>query len=391
MPPISLVIRGGQHALHQNRLKRVKRIAIVFEFGTLNGGEHSMLAVVDRLKADFEFVAIAPEAGRLADRLKSERIEHIPLTLRDEANARLPRDAACRNLVKAVKQCSPDLLHANSLSMGRLTGAIAGDIDVPCAAHLRDIIKLSNAAIEDLNRNDVLIAVSHATRKFHVEQGLEENKTGVVYNGVDCELFHPEPSTGVLKTELQIPDDGFLVATIGQIGLRKAQDVLAAAAILASERLPEAHYLLVGERNSSKAESIEFERNVARRFDEAGIGNQLHQLGYSEDIDFLMNESDLLVHCAHQEPLGRVLLEAAAAGLPIVATNVGGTSEILQDGVSARLIPANDPQALAAAIIESYDDPNQRDEFSSAARKRVESLFNVDRAARALAEVWQIV
>ena len=83
--------------------------------------------------------------------------------------------------------------------------------------------------------------------------------------------------------------------------------------------------------------------------------------------------------------------EAAAAGLPVVATNVGGTSEILQDGVSARLIPANDPQALAEAVIQLHADPDQRDEFSSAARKRVESLFNVDRAARALAEVWEFV
>lgn len=372
------------------------RIAIAFEFPTLSGGEQSMLAVVDRLLSatphgDFQFVAIAPERGRLADALASRGMHHIPLELRDAAGARLPRDVVCRNLISAVIQAAPDLLHANSLSMGRLTGAIAGDLPVPCAAHLRDILGLSRAAVADLNRNRRLVAVSHATKDFHAAQGLAAERTSVIYNGLDCERFAPRPSTAWLKAELQLPRDSFLAATIGQIGLRKGQDVLAAAAAVVGHQAPNLHFLLVGERLSSKAESLAFERDLADRFRAAGLADRLHRLGYRADVDRLLNEIDLLVHPAHQEPLGRVLLEAAAAGVPIVATAVGGTPEIVEDGVSARLIPPNDPAALAAAILELHSRPALRQEFARAARHRVESMFSIERAAAELAALWRTV
>jgi glycosyltransferase involved in cell wall biosynthesis len=278
--------------------------------------------------------------------------------------------------------------------MGRLTGAIAGEAGCRCVAHLRDIIRLSGRAIADLNRNDLLIAVSQATRDYHVAQGLDAARTRVVYNGVDCERFHPRAATGSLKRELQLPADSFLIATIGQIGLRKGQDVLAEAAVLLKDRLPTAHYLLVGARHSAKAESITFEKNVQARFADAGLplrdmAGRLHCVGYREDVDRLLNEVDLLVHPAHQEPLGRVLLEAAAAGTPIVATDVGGTGEILEDGRSARLVPPNDPQALADAIIELHDARQLRTRFSTAARERAEALFNIRAAADGLATIWR--
>jgi glycosyltransferase involved in cell wall biosynthesis len=102
-----------------------------------------------------------------------------------------------------------------------------------------------------------------------------------------------------------------------------------------------------------------------------------------------MNEIDLLVHPAHQEPLGRVLLEAAAAGLPIVATDVGGTSEILSDGHSSRLIRPDDPKMLATAIEELIRDPEMRQRFAAAARAEIESRFPVQRAAEELRRLWK--
>ena len=349
-----------------------------------------MLAVIDRLAgAAFEFVALAPPAGRLADAFKRRGISHIPLELRDACGTRLSRRHACENLAGAIRRCCPALIHANSLSMGRLTGAIAAELKLPSVAHLRDILKLSRAAVDDLNRNRLLLAVSQATKKFHVEQGVRAERTRVLYNGVDASRFRPRAPTGNLRRELGLSDDSFLVATIGQIGLRKGQDVLAEAAALLARRLPNVDYLLVGERYSSKAESIAFERNVLARFQEAGIGDRLHRLGYRGDVDRLMNEVDLLAHPAHQEPLGRVLLEAAASGLPIVATAVGGTGEILPGGESARLVPAGDSQALAEAIAELHGDPKKRAELAAAARKRILAQFDVDRTAREQAAIWR--
>ena len=348
-----------------------------------------MLAVIDRLQgAGFEFVALAPRTGRLADAFRDRNLAHIPLKLRDETGNRLSREQASENLQEAIQRCAPRLVHANSLAMGRLTGTIAEEIKIPCIAHLRDIIKLSKAAVADLNHNRRLIAVSEATKTFHAAQGLDAEKTCVVYNGVDCERFQPRNSTGRFKQELDLPDDAFLIVTIGQIGLRKGQDVLAEAAAFSAARLPNAYYLLIGERNSSKNESIEFERNIIRRFSEAGLEKRLCRLGYRNDVDDILNEIDLLVHPAKQEPLGRVLLEAAAAGVPIIATDVGGTGEILRDGISARLIPPNDPRKLAEAIVELSADPHTRKRLAEQARQRVEERFNIEHASMELASVW---
>ena len=98
-----------------------------------------------------------------------------------------------------------------------------------------------------------------------------------------------------------------LVATIGQIALRKAQDVLALAAARVKSDL---HYLVIGERYSKKAESQAFEESIFERFEAAGLGHRVHRLGYRDDVPALLTEIDILVHTAHQEPLGRVLSEA---------------------------------------------------------------------------------
>ena len=101
-----------------------------------------------------------------------------------------------------------------------------------------------------------------------------------------------------------------------------------------------------------------------------------------------MSAADLLVHSAHQEPLGRVLLEAAASELPIVATNVGGTGEILQDSRDAILVPPASHAALAEAIATALDDPDGGERRAESARRRIEQKFGVQGAADALLESW---
>ncbi|MBM81177.1 MAG: hypothetical protein CMJ78_11365 [Planctomycetaceae bacterium] len=366
------------------------RIAVVFEFPSLNGGEHSMLAIFDQLnKSEFEFVAIAPPTGRLADAFKERNIEHVPLELRDGNGERLPQSQAHEQLIAAIAKAGPDIVHANSLAMGRLTGAVHDKITQPTIAHLRDIINLSQSAIDDLNKNDILVAVSHATRRHHVDQGLDAERTGVVYNGIDLKQFKPEVQSGVLKDEFGIDPDGFLVLTIGQIALRKGHDVLAKAAIEVCTELEDVHFLIVGERHSNKPESIDFEAQIETTFADAGHADRLHRVSYCEDVGFLMAECDLLVHPAKQEPLGRVLLEAAACELPIIATDVGGTAEIVTHEDSALLVPPSDSTALRNAILQAYDEEEERLDFADAARNRVKMLFSIERASRALQEVWE--
>lgn len=375
------------------------RIAVIFEYPSLNGGENSMLQTMRAIRAahetesnespQFEFIAIAPPTGDLADALARESIEHAAFRSHDEAGKKLSRESLCDELVRMVARLSPDLLHANSLSMARLTGAVQDRLAIPSTAHLRDILKLSRTTVKDINANRAIFAVSSATRDYHVQQGIDESKVSVVYNAVDCQRFKPRPVTGSLRRELNLPADSFITLTVGQIGLRKAQDVLAAAAPRIAQHTSDIHFVIVGQRNSSKAESIAFEQNLSDLFESAGLADRLHLLGYRHDVDHLLNEADLLVHPAKQEPLGRVLLEAAASGLPIVATNVGGTTEIVTDNISARLIPPANAQRLADAVIEMANDPTLRMRFADAARQHMLANFNAQKTGAKLGEVWE--
>ena len=160
------------------------------------------------------------------------------------------------------------------------------------------------------------------------------------------------------------------------------------------------HYVIVGQRHSEKDESRRFERDLhdaAARICEPGgadipvcpgdLGKQgrqeclphrVHFLGVRNDVSRLLSELTLLVHTARQEPLGRVLLEAAAAGTAIIATNVGGTPEIFPpDENAARLVPPDDAGAVGDAILELLGDPAMRRRLGVAARRRAQQQFDI--------------
>jgi len=225
------------------------KVLLFFEYGTLNGGEFSMLAMLETLgQAEFEFVAAAPTSGMLTERLEQCGVRVLPLKLRDTQDRKLSIEQINSHLVELARRVSPDLVHSNSLSVGRMVGRIASQLPIRCTSHLRDIIRLNKTVVSDLNRNAGLIAVSNATKQFHIEQGILPDKLQVIYNGVNTELFRPRPATGILKQELGLSESAVLVANIGQICLRKGQTLLAQAAVSLAEEFPDANYLFIGQR-----------------------------------------------------------------------------------------------------------------------------------------------
>ena len=114
-------------------------------------------------------------------------------------------------------------------------------------------------------------------------------------------------------------------------------------------------------------------------------------LGHRDDVVDILAEIDLLVHPANQEPFGRVLLEASAAGVPMVATNVGGTAEIIIDQATGYLVPAHDAVSLATAIIAILSDPVESQRLRENARARAMREFSIDVATNRLLGVWSDV
>ena len=342
-----------------------RRLAVAFEFPTLSGGERSMLAVLSRPSADgWEVVALAPPAGPLAEELRRLGVEVVPFDLRESGN-KPPPEWAAEMLGEAVGRCGADLVHANSLSMARVTGRWSRRTGRPATGHVRDMMRLSKAAVADVNANAAVLCVSAATREYHLAQGLDAERSRVVRNGVDvpplgaCSLreqiaaagpaseppdnsrFDANPQPALRTRRVRATQ---LIATVGQICLRKGHDTAAEA--LRGLDVPH-RWLLVGERFSQKPESA--------AFDAALDGPNVVRLGYRRDVFDILRQVDLLLHPARQEPFGRVLLEASAVGCPVVATDVGGTREMLGD--YATLVPPDDPAAMRAAVLKTLNKP----------------------------------
>lgn len=368
-----------------------KRIAVLFEFPTLNGGERSMLAVLKQLsnRAGLEFTALAPKTGLLADELERQTIRHLPFCVRDESNHKRPVGELLASLRQVADDAAADVVHANSLSMSRLLGQLGADHPgFIRTGHLRDIIRLNRTVIGDLNNNQQLIAVSAATRQFHIDQGLSEANCQVIYNGVDTDEFRLRDRLEMRAKLLpKIASDATMILNVGQICLRKGQPALADCVCELLNERDDLHLVIVGTRHSAKFESAEFERSIRAKFQVASREQNLHVLGHRNDVASLMNAADLLAHVAHQEPFGRVLLEAAASRLPILATNVGGTSEMLGPN-EAHLIPPDCPASLADGLRLMLSDEDLRTSLATAARKTIESKFKIASASERLADFW---
>ena len=375
-------------------------VDILCEYGSLNGGENSMLALLPLLKEHgVTFRVVCPPTGPLAETLNRFDIETVPFELRTGTSLEERR----HRLGKLLWNLRSRLVHANSLAMGRVAGVILADMCTPSIVHLRDIIRLNRSAVADLNRFRRILVVSEATRRFHVDQGLHATSCHVMYNGVDLEQFRPTPPNGYLHRELGLPPEAKLLAVIGQIGLRKGQDMLLDVLSPIFSRRTDVHLLLVGQRWSSKPESLRFEQEIQARIKQEPFrkwhDERVHVLGVRDDVPRLLNELTLLVHPARQEPLGRVLLEAAACGIPVVATDVGGTREIFpdsdfprqKDAASARIVPVNSPEVFYQAVETLLDDLPLRHQLGVAARHRAETAFAREIAAENLYRHYEAV
>ncbi len=361
------------------------RVLLLFEYPTLSGGERSMLPMIDGIRAaGFDVVAAAPPDGPLADALRSKQIPVEPLLAIDECERKLSLQQRRSQLTEFIRRTAPDLLHANSLSMTRVSGPVAAQLSLPSIGHIRDIVKLSAAAVRDVNRHARLIAVSQATRDWHERRGVERTKLHVVYNGVKLDLFHPREPSGYLHREVGISSTVPLVGCIGQIGMRKGLDTVMQAARELLPRHPDVHFVIVGQRYSEKAEARRFEADLRSTASSPPLRKHVHFLGQRDDVHLLMNELTVLLHAAHQEPLGRVLLEAAAAGTPFVATNAGGTPEIIPPSYPLQLLAPGDFSRLATQLDRLLRDDRLRLEAGQLLRQIAERRFDVRRATETI-------
>lgn len=367
-------------------------VLVLFEYPTVNGGERSFLAVAPGLlRAGWNMVAAVPSDSPIESACREAGIETVANPLQS-GNAKPDISVRRERLAALISRLNPELIHANSLAMARLVGPVAQHQSVPSIGYLRDIIRLSRRAARDTAANDRLVAVSRATRQYHVEQGIPSNRVDVIYNGIDTHQFQPRSATFRLHDRLGISRECHIVLCIGQIGLRKAPDVVLRAFQRMVEQHPDRHLVFIGERNSGKAESQQFEAELKAAANQGPCRGHVHFAGRQEDIHQLMNDAALLLHAARQEPLGRVLLEASASALPWVATNVGGTREIIgHPEAFDPLVSVDDDREMARKAMLLLQQPTLAERLGQYARQRMAACFSVDACLESLERLYREV
>ena len=351
---------------------------LISEYGALNGGEFSFLAALPTLqKAGFAFTAALPASSDFAALLKKHNVEVVEFSFLGEDGTRKPQDEIRRQLASLIENIKPEIVHANSLAASRILGPVTEKLETIGLGYLRDIIKLSGKAIEDVGALDHIVAVSQATADFHIERGLPNAKVSVIHNGVDLNRFRPP--------DRRVDSDRPVCLCIGQIGMRKGLELSLGMLRRVFERIPEAELWIVGQRHSQKTEAIEYEATLHQIAEERFPRGSVKWLGRRTDVPQVMQRASLLVHAAKQEPLGRVLLEATASGLPMVTTNVGGTPEILQ-GMEEFMFSPHQFDDAAPVSVELLSNRQLHTETSVKLRAIAEQKFSSERAGSELAK-----
>ncbi|MBI3271174.1 MAG: glycosyltransferase family 4 protein [Planctomycetes bacterium] len=363
------------------------RVALVCEFPTLSGGEAAAVELLLRLdRTRYEPVVLAPPGGALERRLHDAGIPLRRLDLR-EGGVKLAPPAAAEAVARAAAAAGADLLHANSLAMARATGPAGESAGIPTLAHCRDVRSLSRAESSAIAKNRRLIAVSMAVEEHLVAEGVPRERFVLVPDGVDAERA-AAGVPGRFRASLGVPAGARLIGCVGQLALRKGQDVFveAAAAVLAA--CPDAFFVLVGSRFSEKAESREYEAALHRRVGELRLDGRVLFAGQRSDIADVLADLDVLAHPANEEPQSMAILEAMAAGRPVVATAVGGTPELIREGGSGLLVPPKDPPALARALARVLGDGELARRLATGGRARVQADFRPEVAADRIAGLY---
>jgi glycosyltransferase involved in cell wall biosynthesis len=223
-----------------------------------------------------------------------------------------------------------------------------------------------------LHHMDRVVCVSDGQAAKVRRAGVHADRIRVIRNAIDASRFDPDAAGARAKLQGLFPSPpGLIVIGVGRLSPEKGFDLLVDAARILALRDSTTGFLIVGEGpDRAKLEERVREAKLVGRFVFAG---------FRSDVDALLPGADLLAQSSHTEGLPNVILEACAAAIPVVATDVGGTREVVRDGVNGFLVQSGDAGILAARLGELLSAPAQRRTMGIQGRERVRGEFSFER------------
>jgi glycosyltransferase involved in cell wall biosynthesis len=291
--------------------------------------------------------------------------------------------AAIASMRSLIRRHRPDVVHGHSSLGGAISRLSATGTQVPVVYTPNGLSRAPWALTVERYlraRTDWLIAVSESEREFAVRRRLAPpERITAIPNGIDLEP--PAPLDPPLRARLGIGPEVPLVGCLGRLTWQKAPEVYVAACGIAARRIPEAHFLLIG--------SGLHEDRVRAELEAAELGDRFHWLDGLPGAAAAFAELDLYVLPSRFEGGPYTPLEAMRAGTPVVLTDVTGNRDTIEHRVTGLLVPVDEPEPLAAAIVELTRDPARRAAFAHAGADRLRALFDVREMAAQTARVYE--
>lgn len=374
----------------------------------LGGGERSLLELVRRLgaRSGFTPLVIVPARGPLTEALEREGVafEVLPFP---ESFFRMSRGKGLESallgarstpgmgaylvrfarLLRSREVC---LLHTNAIKC-HVVGALVGPtLGIPVLWHLRDILPAGGilAALRLIQRASGarIVANSRATAEgFRAGDSSIE----VVHNGLNPTVYARKPNR-LFNSRLGVSEDTPVVGIVGVLARWKGQSVFLRMARRLLDQGVSARFVVVGGEIYDTASDSGFGQELRLEARALGIEDRVLFTGFLRDPVEVMNGLDVLVHASvRPEPFGRVVVEAMACGVPVVASRDGGILEIIEDGKSGLLANPGDESELADAVNRLLTDPALRERLGRAGREEFERRFTSDTYVDGVVRVYQ--
>lgn len=235
---------------------------------------------------------------------------------------------------------------------------------------------------------DRIAVNAEAVRQHLIADGHDAEKITVIRNGIDLSKFHSRRGGGQLRQEFGLPPHSPLVAVCSRMIRLKGLEYFLDAAALLTQQMPDVRFLVVGDwylrvHDGPIVHDDAYRSELQQHAVRLGLDGRVIFTGFRADVPDLLSEVAVSVlPSVESEGLSNSILEAMAAGVPVVATNVGGNAEAVAHGETGLIVPPRDAPALARGIYRFLEDADLAARFGEAARRRVERHFSLTRMVR---------
>jgi glycosyltransferase involved in cell wall biosynthesis len=375
------------------------RVMFVHHWGVIMaGGEFWIKNLAEQLGAQgVTIVAALRERGPLFTALVEMQIavRTVPL---DFLRAR-PRRAivpsgigllrSALQLARLARSADARIMHAFSLESAEAALLACGIARLPLVVTVMNCGPFPKLDGWVLRRCDRVIVVSRAVEADVLGLGVSANRVAVIPSGITFEDL-PQTRSGHLRRELGISDETPLIGVIATLERKKAQDTLLRAVPAILREYPHAEFVLIGADHSrTSTASGPYETELRQLVSSLGCAHKVHFLGFRASAAALLPDLDVSVLCSRKEALGHAAIESLAVGVPLVATEVEGLKEVVEDGVTGILVPPDDPRALARGVISTLSDRAAAKRLSLTGQQSVRDRFDARHLATRNREVYE--